>query len=61
MPLPFEGGDENDRVPKFSDSELSIILQKSCLCSWRDAQVTAHLKYNELNSTSKLFLQSQKA
>jgi hypothetical protein len=48
MPLPLEGADEDDRVPKFSDSELSIILRKACPRSWRD-------------SASKLFLRPQNA
>jgi hypothetical protein len=34
MPLPLEGAEEEDRVPKFSDSELSIILRSACPRSW---------------------------
>jgi hypothetical protein len=55
MPLPLEGDDESDRVPKFSDSELSIILRKACPRSWRDAQVTANLKYMSLTAQANYF------
>ncbi len=50
MPLPFEGAeDEEDRVPRFSDAELSEILRKACPKSWREAQVKANLKNLNLN------------
>jgi hypothetical protein len=31
MPIPIEGGDDDYRVPKLSQSELSSILRKSCV------------------------------
>jgi hypothetical protein len=55
MLLPLEGGEEDDRVPKFSDSELSTILQKSCPRSWCDAQVSANLKYMSLTAQANYF------
>jgi hypothetical protein len=55
MPLPLEGADEDDRVPKFSISELSIILRNACPRSWRDAQVTANQKYMSLTAQANYF------
>jgi hypothetical protein len=54
-PLPLEGADEDDRVPKFSDSELSTILREACPNSWRDAQVSANLKYMSLTAQASYF------
>jgi hypothetical protein len=48
MPIPIEGGDDDDHVPKFSESELSIILHKSYPRSWGNAQVSANFRYLSL-------------
>jgi transposase InsO family protein len=55
MPLPLEGANEDDRVPKFSDSELSVILRNSCPRAWRDAQITANLKYLSLSAQANYY------
>jgi hypothetical protein len=60
MPLPLEGADDDDRVPKFSDSELSIFLRNSCPRSWRDAQATDNLKYLNLTAQANLYSSLQK-
>ncbi len=55
MPLPFDGAEEEDRVPRFSDAELSIILRKACPKSWREAQVKANLKNLNLNEQANYY------
>jgi hypothetical protein len=55
MPIPMEGGDDDDRVPKFLELELSIILHKSCPCSWCDAQVSADFRYLSLTAQANSF------
>jgi hypothetical protein len=55
MPLPLEGGDEDNHVPKFSDCELSIVLHKVCPSLWHDTPVSANLKYMSLTAQASYF------